>query len=251
MKKELILATTNDSVIKQIFNGRMYNENNMVVAPKLYLLDTDLDSSIRLLGVDGTYAKKLIWGTRHLLETNNEYRQILPYYVFTKVIDGVKCIYTYLRTNKIGEARLANKASIGVGGHIEIDDIKYTENGLDLLGIITANAGREIHEEIKFSTEIKSDPDNKACKGFHVASEDLIPTVFLASDEDDVSTHHLMVTSIIDLDNPKYKTIWGDVNIDIAEDELLQIGFVPLTDLQDTEKYNLETWSRLLVTHVL
>lgn len=87
---------------------------------------------------------------REAAETNEEYVQIIPYVI----VRNLDMIYLYQRSVKQGEDRLHGKFSIGIGGHIEDDDVHGQETFADIL----ANAiEREMDEEICF-TDIP-DPD--------------------------------------------------------------------------------------------
>src|SRR6185312_3745851 len=59
---------------------------------------------------------------RHALETDPTYMQLLPYQVLTAA-DRPDLVYTYQRTKKVGENRLAGAHSLGGGGHIDFCDI--------------------------------------------------------------------------------------------------------------------------------
>lgn len=61
-----------------------------------------------------------LFAPRHLLEENDKYRQLIPYILF-KCSDKYACFQRV----KGQEKRLTNKYTIGVGGHIDIQDF-YT-----------------------------------------------------------------------------------------------------------------------------
>ena len=83
---------------------------------------------------------------RDLAETDNSFKQIIPY-LFIEFEDK---ILTYERTKKQSESRLHNKLSIGIGGHINpIDDFMDSD-------IIIECLKREINEEIDI--ELINDP---------------------------------------------------------------------------------------------
>ncbi len=75
---------------------------------------------------------------RNLAENNTKYKQIIPYVVLK---DGEDFI-VYKRTNKQSEDRLHNKYSLGVGGHINLEDKAPTALGTILNGML-----RELSEE--------------------------------------------------------------------------------------------------------
>jgi predicted NUDIX family phosphoesterase len=88
-----------------------------------------------------------VWiGPRDVLETNDNYRQIIPYVL----VERDQKYLLYKRTPKGGESRLHNKLSLGFGGHIDVSDISITEDGqsIDLEGAVGNAVVREIQEEL-------------------------------------------------------------------------------------------------------
>ena len=88
---------------------------------------------------------------RDEVEEDEDYLQIIPYVVFKDKHE----ILGYRRTKKSGESRLREKVSIGIGGHINIEDLvpdiwsqqdsfDYTE---DFLNMVVTAAAREVNEE--------------------------------------------------------------------------------------------------------
>lgn len=79
-------------------------------------------------------------------ETNHAYKQIIPYLIFTHN----KKIFVMQRRQEASEQRLANKLSIGIGGHIREEDIQGTD--------LASWAEREFHEEVSFDGKIMIEP---------------------------------------------------------------------------------------------
>lgn len=75
---------------------------------------------------------------RHLAELNDNYKQIISYPLFT--FDSK--IFVMERKNKPSEEHLANKLSIGIGGHMTQEDIQG-ENLFDWIS-------REFEEEVSY-----------------------------------------------------------------------------------------------------
>lgn len=71
------------------------------------------------------------------------FAQILPYMVIKN--PETNQYLTYARNG--AETRLHGSRSIGIGGHIDIDDIVFNENGFDPLKTIENSMKREIEEE--------------------------------------------------------------------------------------------------------
>ena len=88
---------------------------------------------------------KLWIGPRPTLETNENFKQIIPYVILS--YQGK--IALYQRTKKGGENRLHNMHSIGFGGHIDAFDLAYNDDGeINLDKTIENSAQREIDEEL-------------------------------------------------------------------------------------------------------
>jgi len=87
-----------------------------------------------------------IWvGPRPTLETNENFKQIIPYILLS--YQGK--IALYQRTKKGGEGRLHNMHSIGFGGHMDAFDLAYNGDGEINLDKTIENSGqREIDEEL-------------------------------------------------------------------------------------------------------
>ena len=80
------------------------------------------------------------------VEEDESVLQVIPYtYVVNETYDQV---LSYVRSAKGGEGRLHGKASIGLGGHLSIEDAKPGVRGWDLL---YAAARRELSEEVGLS----------------------------------------------------------------------------------------------------
>ncbi len=74
------------------------------------------------------------------IEYNFSYKQIIPYTVFTYKDK----VFLYRRSEMINEPRLRGKYSIGIGGHIKIEDINKCKDP------IIQGMKREFHEEISY-----------------------------------------------------------------------------------------------------
>lgn len=98
---------------------------------------------------------RLWFGPREELETNYEFRQIIPYII----ISNGQRIAVYQRSSSHGDNRLHNLYSIGFGGHVKIQDIDPYD--LILLPFVNVNKllslsiTRELTEELVNINEIK------------------------------------------------------------------------------------------------
>lgn len=95
--------------------------------------------------------------TRFLLrgpaETDINNKQVIPY-ILIKRGDS---LFVHYRNKKGGEARLVDKASIGVGGHINpVDDIVFTPHRN--YSAFLAGTRREVEEEVKIKNTTSAAP---------------------------------------------------------------------------------------------
>lgn len=75
------------------------------------------------------------------------YRQLLPYVTIRRG----DLVLPYLRGKGVGEKRLAGKASVGWGGHIDAIDVIYKANSvMDGVASVQNNILRELGEELRF-----------------------------------------------------------------------------------------------------
>jgi len=83
---------------------------------------------------------------RDILETSDDYMQIIPYIVTMR--DGK--ILSYTRTKTGGESRLHDNVSIGFGGHIDVGDVsvKNGKQEIDVEATVANAASREMNEEL-------------------------------------------------------------------------------------------------------
>jgi len=84
------------------------------------------------------------FGARPVIENDPSKKQVIPYALFVR--DGL--VFAYKRNGS--EKRLAQKYSVGVGGHV--NDHDYLP-GMSLLEVISRGLVREIKEEIGVSLE--------------------------------------------------------------------------------------------------
>ena len=193
MYTEQILAIPTENV----WNILNYQEKGVIKA-----LDVDIMDKLLLHGV---------FRPRNILEEDPSYKQIIPY----AVICYGNEVYMFRRLNKQTEARLHNKCSLGVGGHmnpygdkIDIDKLHH-------------ELERDMHEEVKLG------------EGCEIV--DMKPVGFINDDLSEVGKVHLGVLYHITVSNN---------HIEINETEKMTGEWVAISDL--TKYYsNMETWSQL------
>lgn len=162
---------------------------------------------------------------RGFLETNPAFRQVIPYVVLRKG----DCFAAYTRGVAGGEERLHGKISIGVGGHIDIDDIYYTfaavgNSPVDVhwADTVRTAAERELNEEVSMA--------RKPSLG--------LPLGFIVDDSDEVGQVHLGILYIVDIPE--------EVKVVSNEPEITDIQWLTAPELL-SQSDRLETWTRLVL----
>jgi len=151
---------------------------------------------------------------RTTAETNYDYLQVIPYMV---VFRGHEVFLTK-RTKKQSEARLHEKRSIGVGGHLNTGD-----GSLDQ--IVRSGMNRELKEELE---------------EFEHSEPKFLGT--LIDDSVDVSLVHLGLVYRHDTKE----------EVRVRETGKMEGGFVNLNQLADGRLYStLESWSAIMIKHWL
>ncbi len=156
------------------------------------------------------------------IENDPNYKQIIPY-VATFCTVGPERYLRYVRSTKGGEVRLHNKASIGIGGHIEEGDCGDANN---LQTIVRTAALREFDEELKIDGSYK----------FGLSIRGLIN-----DESDDVGRVHLGVLMQVAIDNSRVTA--GDEEANEVE---FMTPFQLYSSLSDSN-YEYENWSRLAI----
>ncbi len=138
-------------------------------------------------------------------------KQIISYAIFHH---GGR-VLRYFRSKKTGEQRLAAKASLGIGGHINTEDA--AGQGMSLAAYM-AGVEREIAEELKISGGWRQ------------------RIVALLNDEsNEVGQVHLGVVHCVELDTDA---------VESNEDSIADIAFMTPEALR-AERDRLETWSQI------
>ncbi len=140
-------------------------------------------------------------------------KQLIPYFVIT---NGDR-IWCYRRGPKPGEKRLADRYSLGVGGHINDRD----HNGDS--GIYPRAALRELNEEIVVPSDAR-----------HAI------TALLNDDSNPVGKVHLGVVHVL---------ITADSSIQPREETIREAGFKTRLELEK-QRPALETWSQIVLDHM-
>lgn len=159
---------------------------------------------------------------RAQVEEDLSWRQIATYCL---VMDGSRCVFRYPRSG--GERRLNGRWSIGVGGHVNADDVKFSwGTSISWCWTIGRAVSRELDEEL----------DREVC--FRFANPILIGLIDDRSDP--VGRHHLGCVATIQVPG----------GVVMRDDSGRNIGEYVTVDQLRATRDSLESWSRVLVDQV-
>jgi predicted NUDIX family phosphoesterase len=150
---------------------------------------------------------------RSRAEHDPAFKQIIPYVIFT--FEGT--ILRYLRGAKSGEKRLVDKASIGIGGHINDSDESLFSFDKDAY---RAAVHREVAEELKFEGEWK---DRLAA--------------LINDDSTEVGQVHLGIVHVVALRHAAVRP---------REKAIRELRFLAPHELRQ-ERDKLESWSQIVL----
>jgi len=166
---------------------------------------------------------------RGQVEDDPSLKQLIPYVIFLHNEDGQDRAFCYTRGTGMGEGRLHRKRSVGIGGHISLDDVLSglpngsiidDEAGTTVDGWAAYRAGfqRELEEEVRIDTPYTNDRVG-----------------MINDDSTEVGSVHLGIVHLCRVESPAVVP---------NETDLIEWGFFPVEELlADAE--NFETWSSL------
>jgi predicted NUDIX family phosphoesterase len=163
-----------------------------------------------------------LWlGPRRLLEDDPSFLQLIPYIVLANE-DGVLC---YRRSKSSGESRLHDQWSIGIGGHVDANDVAWLpDHTVDLWSTLNDASDREVSEEV----------------GNLVV--EVAPWFGVVHDgESEVGRVHLGVVSVWSVDGPMLTK---------AEHTLVEHKILTPRELEE-HAGNFESWSRMIVPAIV
>ena len=159
-------------------------------------------------------AKNVQFRPRSAVETDPGFKQLIPYMIFCHTDSSGKiAIFQYIRGKGMGESRLHQKRSIGVGGHIAAEDQGQHSGDVYRDGML-----RELHEEVVLHTTF-----TERCIGL------------INDDSTEVGCVHLGIVHRLDVAEPKVIS---------NELDLIESGFMPLDELRKY-KEQMESWSTI------
>ena len=151
---------------------------------------------------------------RSQVETDPDFKQLIPYMIFCYTdSSGNIHIFQYVRGKGMGESRLHQKRSIGVGGHIALEDQGQHSGDVYREGML-----RELHEEVVLRTTF-----TERCVGL------------INDDSTEVGRVHLGIVHRLDVAEP---------NVVSNESDLIESGFMPLDELRNCRD-QMESWSAI------
>jgi len=149
---------------------------------------------------------------RRFCETDSGFKQVIPY----SIVAHDNRILLLKRTTSQGESRLHNKASIGVGGHINpVDDAE---------DVLFNGCRREIEEELEIEEAYEP-----------------VPVGTINDESNAVGSVHFGIVYLIKLESGRVK---------VRETSMMSAEFVDvdrLKQLADQEDSNIESWSSLII----
>jgi predicted NUDIX family phosphoesterase len=185
-------------------------------------------------------SQSLFIGRREELEKDERFGQALPYVVmYQKGADDRAALFAYQRTKQVGEQRLAGAISVGVGGHMDLADIRMSDNSVvDLVSTFAVAVSRELNEEILFDSGVGRITFDDMRKR---ATHSVFPKVagMIVDNSNEVGRVHYGV--ILAMEIPE-----GFTPV-CAEPELTTIGMAFVDSLPVDQ---MENWSKIVLKNV-
>lgn len=144
---------------------------------------------------------------RSMMEISPAYKQIIPYLIFTHDNN----YFLMQRRSDSSEARLRNKLTLGIGGHIRQEDMQEDS--------LFAWARREFHEEVEYAGNLT-----------------VKPLGIINDDSDDVGKVHIGFAFLLT----------GDSSVISIKSELKSGVLMPLSECI-AQKECMESWSQFVV----
>lgn len=191
-----------------VFERRVFER-----AGEFHGLKFDVGCYLRELFVPGV----LRFMPRSQAEVDPAYKQLIPYVIMAH---NNKYL-SYVRGKRVGEKRLVEKRSIGIGGHINPDDdmpLLNTDCRTDYREIYLTAVEREVAEEVT----VKANYTNRI-------------VALLNDDSNEVGQVHLGIVHYWALDS---------LNVEKREQMITKMTFMTIEQLQEVRD-SMETWSSL------
>jgi predicted NUDIX family phosphoesterase len=190
----------------------MDHRENVLIVPRHVLL-ADPVAGFRTREV-ATYVRAVSdfgqFRPRSEVEMDSSMKQIIPYLI---VRHGDR-LFLFQRSPAGGEPRLHGKFSVGVGGHINGDDV------VDARDVIAAGVQRELQEELVIRGGWRA-------RLVGVLNDDSTP----------VGRVHFGLVHVVEIDSP---------DVSVREPDMLSGRLAPLEDVLAV-RTRMETWSQLIL----
>lgn len=157
--------------------------------------------------------QRVSYRPRGEMEQDPSFKQLIPYVIFQHGDGDLRRLFCYTRGAGQGERRLRQKRSIGIGGHIAVQDA--TQAGANPYH---EGMRRELAEEVLIGTEYED-----RCIGL------------LNDDETDVGKVHLGIVHVFRVHS---------TDVVPREAEIQEAGFRTLDELRSLRD-TMESWSRI------
>ena len=164
--------------------------------------------------------QNLWFAPRSAIEDRPDFRQIIPYIILRYEASVV----VYQRTSSGGESRLHGVLSLGLGGHVGLDDVVMDGRIINVTETLLHTAYREVREEVDVTV---------------IGNRTSFGTIY--DNTDAVSTVHLGLVEIWDVNSPHVLS----AEASISECQLIAI------DQLESLYARMEGWSRLCVPFLL
>jgi predicted NUDIX family phosphoesterase len=162
--------------------------------------------------------KNVQFRPRSEVEKDPDFKQLIPYMIFCHTgSDEIIRLFQYVRGKGMGESRLHSKRSVGVGGHLSLDDRNESVGNHD---IYREGMLRELREEVVLDSEF-----TEQCVGL------------INDDGSEVGRVHLGIVHRFDLVKP---------NVTSNEPDLIESGFVPVNEIL-CDLSGFESWSSICI----
>lgn len=195
--------------------NKNYKDEYILVFPSSLLRDIGLFQGLNfdldkyLVAIEREYR----FIRRSEVEEDPNYKQLIPYVI----LHHNNTILSYRRGTLLSEKRLLHNYSIGIGGHISVDDPNLFTTSYE------EGMRREVQEEIYIDTKYKSNS-----------------VALLNDDSNEVGKVHFGVIHVFDLEEPRIRKKEKSIN---------EQTFITLSKIKvDIEKY--ENWSQICINNI-
>lgn len=187
---------------------------------------------------------EVVIGSRHWLESDSDYLQLIPSIVFRKQ-DG--SVLYYQRVKGTGESRLLGNYSTNIGGHLNLADIAlkrdegFKTNDIEVIDSCWNGIYREVEEELGVDLDSVTDVDYDTMFGEFEG--------FIYDTSNDVGQKHLGLLFVFNVADDV------EFNHEVAEEEgMLLKAFAHPSDLlksHNAGEINLENWATIVCEYLV